>query len=94
MLVRTATARPSVPVLLIDQGERRDTVAAYLATKRLISPQVLIDPSQNFGRFAGSSALPTTLFVASDGTIRRNHAGEISRAALDAGIDNLLEIHR
>ncbi|MEN2786898.1 prolipoprotein diacylglyceryl transferase family protein [Sphingomonas qilianensis] len=89
MLVRAAAARPAVPILFIDQGETPDTVTAFLTAKGLASPSVLIDRSQDFGRVAGSRALPTTLFVARDGMIRAHHAGEISRAALDDGIDDL-----
>lgn len=94
MLVQVAAARPSVPILFIDQGETQAAVTAFLAAKRLTSPHVLLDRSQDFGRVAGSGALPTTLFVARDGMIRNNHAGEISRAALDDAINDLQEPRR
>ena len=91
MLMRAAAARPAVPVLFIDQGETPDVVAAFVAAKRLTSPNILIDRSHDFSRAAGSGALPTTLFVAGDGMIRESHAGVISRAAFDDGIDDILE---
>lgn len=94
MLVRAAAALPAVPVLFIDQGETPDVVKAFLATKRLTSPHLLVDPSQDLSRVAGSGALPTTLFVAGDGMIRESHAGEISRAALEDGIDDILETNQ
>lgn len=94
MLVRTAAARPAVPVLLIDQGETSEAVKSFLATKRLTSPHLLVDHSQDFSRAIGSGALPTTVFVAGNGMIRDSHAGEISRAALDDGIDGLLETNK
>ncbi|MBC3940121.1 TlpA disulfide reductase family protein [Sphingomonas albertensis] len=94
MLVRAAAARPAVPVLFIDQGETPDTVKAFLATTRLTSPLLLVDRSQDFSRAVGSGALPTTVFVAADGMIRESHAGEISRAALDDGIDDILETNQ
>ena len=94
MTLSLAAARPAVPVLFIDQGETPDAVKAFLATKRLTSPHLLIDPSQDFSRAVGSGALPTTVFVAGDGMIRESHAGEISRAALDDGIDDILETNQ
>ena len=93
MLIRAAAARPLVPILFVDQGEAPEAVTAFLNTNRLSSPRVLVDRSQDFGRAAGSRALPTTLFIACDGTVRHTHAGEISRAALDDGIDDILERH-
>ena len=93
MLVRAAAARPSVPILFVNQGESADTVRGFLAAKRLTSRYILLDPSQDFSRAGGSGAFPTTLFVGSDGTIRNTHAGEISRPALDDGIDDLLAMH-
>jgi len=93
MLVRAAAARPSVPILFVNQGESAETVRAFIAAKRLTSRYILLDPSQDFSRAGGSGAFPTTLFVGSDGTIRNTHAGEISRPALDDGIDDLLAMH-
>jgi len=91
MLARAAEARPSVPVLFMAQGEDAATVAGFLRERGLRPRHVLVDRSGDAGRAASSSALPTTLFVAGDGTIRDTHVGEISRAALDIGIDGLVE---
>lgn len=44
------------------------------------------------GTLTGSPALPTTLFVAADGTIRQTHVGEISRVQLDIAIRTLSQV--
>ena len=44
---------------------------------------------QNAAAAIGSAALPATLFVDSKGVIRVLHVGEISRAALLAGLRGL-----
>ena len=94
MLVQAAKERPDVPVLFLDQGEDTRTIQAFLADKMLKPANVLLDPKMDSGRALGAAALPTTIFVASDGTIRTRHLGEISRAALDAGMDDLREFTR
>ncbi len=43
---------------------------------------VLLDSASGFGREAGSTALPTTLFYDADGRLVDTHLGELSAAAL------------
>ena len=89
MLVETAAANPDVPILLLNQGERPETVRQYLRSENISGKDVLIDPRAELSQKLGATALPTTLFVASDGSISEIHYGEISRAALHAGIRQL-----
>lgn len=88
MLIEEA-ARSAVPVLLVNQGEDEATVRAFLQAERLPGQAIRLNPTSTVGAVSGSSALPTTLFIDGDGQIRTIHAGEISRAALLDGIQDL-----
>jgi cytochrome c biogenesis protein CcmG, thiol:disulfide interchange protein DsbE len=89
MLVETARANPDVPVLLINQGEDVQRVSGYLAGEGLPAANILLDPRGSVGSALRSSALPTTAFVSADGKVVDVHIGEISRAALIAGVRDL-----
>jgi cytochrome c biogenesis protein CcmG, thiol:disulfide interchange protein DsbE len=91
MLAEVAAGSPEVPVLLVNQGEDMATVRAFLRRQKLAETNVLLDPVAAFGAAMNSPALPTTLFVDADGRIRQVQAGEISRAALLAGIEDIKE---
>lgn len=89
MLVETARANPDVPVLLINQGEDVRQVSRYLADEGLPTANILLGPGRSVGSTLRSSALPTTAFVSADGLVVDVHIGEISRAALIAGLHDL-----
>lgn len=93
MLIEEA-ARSPVPVLLVNQGEGEASVRAFLRAERLPGTAIRLNPTSTVGAAAGSSALPTTLFIDSAGQIRSIHAGEISRAALLSGIRDLASAER
>lgn len=88
MLIAEA-ARSPVPILLVNQGEDAAHVRAWLESQRFTSAPILLDPDQRAAAAIGSTGLPATLFVDSKGMIRALHVGEISRAALRAGLRNL-----
>ncbi len=89
MLVETAKANPDVPVLLINQGEDVQRVSTYLAGEGLPAASILLDPRGSVGSALRASALPTTAFVSADGKVVDVHIGEISLAALIAGVRDL-----
>ena len=89
MLVEVARSNPNVPVLLINQGEDAQRVSRYLAGEGLDAENILLDPLGGVGAALRSSALPTTAFVSADGIVTDVHIGEISRAALIAGVHDL-----
>lgn len=89
MLAQVAAANGDVPVLLINQGEDAEPVAAFLREQGLASPNILRDARGVVGQALGSSALPTTAFVSAEGVVTELHIGEISRAALVASIRDL-----
>ncbi|ABQ70078.1 MULTISPECIES: TlpA disulfide reductase family protein [Sphingomonadales] len=88
MLIEEA-ARSPVPILLANQGEDATKVRTWLDGQRLTSAHILLDSDQSAAAAIGSAGLPATLFVDSKGVIRELHVGEISRAALLAGLREL-----
>lgn len=76
------TRYPDVAFLLVNQGEDRDTIAAYLDRQGLALQHVLLDPPSRVMLDANARALPTTLFFAADGRLVDTHMGELTRASL------------
>lgn len=89
MLVEVASTTPGVSVLLVNQGEDRRLIQRFLEEEGLPAENVLSDHGASLMRMTGSSGLPTTLFVRADGRIEEAHMGEVSRAALLQGIEQL-----
>src|SRR3546814_8297235 len=61
-------------------------LSAFLEGQGLEPRHVALDPEGVLGVLTGAPALPTTLFIAADGTVRQTHVGEISRVQLDIAI--------
>ena len=80
-----------VPVLLVNQGEAPEKVAAYLREAGVRPDNVLLDRDAALMRGVGGGALPLTLFVDRSGRIVRSQVGEISRATLEAEMAQLRE---
>lgn len=89
MLVEVASRTPDVPVLLVNQGEDQRLIQRFLEDEGLPTGNVLSDRGASLMQPTGSSGLPTTLFVRPDGRIEEAHMGELSRAALLQGIEEL-----
>lgn len=83
MLVRMASAPGPIPIVLVNQGEQREAVVRYLASEGLSAGPVVLDPEGTLSQMTGSKALPTTLLVGPDGTVRAVHMGEVSRVQID-----------
>ncbi|WP_158049685.1 TlpA family protein disulfide reductase [Sphingomonas jeddahensis] len=88
-MVMDVAATASLPVLLVNQGEPAGRVKAFLSLHDMSGDSVLLDATQKAAAATGARAYPTTIFVDADGQIVRVRAGEISRAALTAGIREL-----
>jgi thiol-disulfide isomerase/thioredoxin len=63
--------------------------AVSFAAERGVSYETLLDPDGQFLAAAGIGTFPSTLFVAADGTIVAQRAGEIDQATLEAVIDEV-----
>ena len=88
MLDKDVSAYPGVRLMLVNEGESRDTARAFL-TGLGISRPTLLDPNLAAGRAYGLSALPMTVFVRSDGTIDRRQIGELDEGVLAAELSVL-----
>lgn len=86
MLTRTAATEPRAEILLVNQGETSSQIRVFLRDQGLDPAHVASDPSGLLSEMTGAGALPTTLFIASDGTVRQVHTGEITRVQLDIAI--------
>jgi len=82
MMADMAGSNPHVDFLFANQGEGRDTIAAYLRQAGIDLQTVVLDPFANLSRHYGAIGLPATLFINPDGTLAASHLGEISREAL------------
>jgi len=82
-------ASSSVPIFLVNQGESEAQVAAFLKREGLSAAAIGLDPRGTLSQVTGSRVMPMTLFINAEGNIARTHAGEISRAALHAGLRDL-----
>lgn len=89
MFVEVASTTPEVAVLLVNQGEDQRLIQRFLEDEGLPAGNILSDRGASLMRLTGSSGLPTTFFVRPDGRIEETHMGELSRAALLQGIDQL-----
>jgi cytochrome c biogenesis protein CcmG/thiol:disulfide interchange protein DsbE len=85
-MMMDVAGQSSVPILFANQGEDMSTIQRFLSQEGLSGEDVLIDGFGQLGQAGGSRALPTTLFVNARGEIVESHVGEISRAALLAGL--------
>lgn len=87
MLASVAAANPQPAIFFVNEGEDAATVQAFLRKHKLSLPSTLLDNSGTVAQSLGASGLPTTVFIDADGQVRRSHFGEISRAALQDGLN-------
>ncbi|MDE2325076.1 MAG: TlpA family protein disulfide reductase, partial [Betaproteobacteria bacterium] len=88
-LVQAARQEHKVRIVLVNEGESAQRVADFLRREKLAPPEVLLDPGSRLLSDYQSPGLPTTLFIAADGKVRRMHLGELSAATLQQGIAEL-----
>ena len=89
LLEKAALAWPTVQIVAINQGESQQRVEQFLIEHQLKLPLVLMDTNAQLGNLIGSQALPTTLFLNSDGSLSYTHVGEFSAATLENALHRL-----
>lgn len=92
LLAVAAGANPDVTFLFANQGDLAE-VARKLPSQHGIDPKTIV---LDFGARLSAGyggALPTTLFVDSNGSVRSVHSGEIGRAALSDKLSLIKENH-
>lgn len=88
LLDREVSGRPGVQLVLIDWGESPEAARAFLGRVG-IHRAALLDTDLSVGRANEVSALPTTIFVRSDGTIDRRQVGQLDDQVLAAELSIL-----
>lgn len=84
VLAAAEAAHPEVRFLFVNQGEGPETISRFLNAQGLALNTVLLDETMAVPRHYGTVGIPVTLFVGSDGTLRKSHMGEISPEQIDA----------
>ncbi len=89
-LARAAAENPGVTFLLVNQGEQRETVRAFLeGFPGVALDSVLLDHSMEVASSLGGVGLPTTYFFAKGGKYVSTHVGEISGAGLEQAVHRM-----
>lgn len=89
ILAAAQRARDDITFVFVNQGEHAARVKQYLDNESLDLTNVWLDPGQALGRAVGSQAMPTTLFYDADGRLLDSHLGALSRASLNAKLEQL-----
>ncbi|MFT3690815.1 prolipoprotein diacylglyceryl transferase family protein [Paenirhodobacter sp.] len=89
MMTELAAGSADIAFVFANQGESAGSVRRYLEAQGLPGADVFLDREQALMARYGAMGLPTTLFLAADGTLVAAHMGEISRAALIEGMERL-----
>lgn len=89
LLAAAQQRETGVRFLFVNQGEDAAAVRRHLTALPYHVQGVWLDGGSRLGPAIGSSALPTTLFVAADGRIVERHVGMLSAASLAARLRTL-----
>ena len=89
LLQQRVGPQSKVQLVLINWGESAEAARSFLSRVG-INQGSLLDSDLAVGRAYGVAALPTTVFVRSDGTIDRRQVGELDERVLAAELSNLV----
>ena len=89
LLQQRVGPQSKVQLVLINWGESAEAARSFLPRVG-INQGSLLDSDLAVGRAYGVAALPTTVFVRSDGTIDRRQVGELDERVLAAELSNLV----
>lgn len=90
ILAEAATANPDVQFLFVNQGDLPERAARLPRETGIDLGSVILDRGARLSPSYGG-ALPTTIFIDSNGTVRSVHQGAISRAALADQVKDIKE---
>ena len=89
LLQRRAGAGSGVQLVLIDEGDSRESARAFLEAAG-IQQDALLDSDLSVGRSYGAVALPITVFIRADGTIAGKQIGQLDDRVLTAQVSLLV----
>jgi peroxiredoxin len=75
-------------LVLVDEGDSSQSARDFLSSLGISQP-ALLDSNLAVGHAYGAIALPTTVFVRSDGTIAARHIGQLDDGVLAAELATL-----
>ena len=82
-LMKAQQAHPDVRVVLINQGETPQEVAAFLQENGYVFEHLWLDATGGMGDWLGQSALPVTLVFDAQGQLVDGHMGVVSGAVIE-----------
>ena len=88
LLQRLVGQRSGIQLVLVDEGDSNQAARSFLGSLGINQP-ALLDSDLSVGRAYGAIALPTTVFVRSDGTIAARHIGQLDEGVLAAQLTTL-----
>jgi peroxiredoxin len=88
MLESRVGAQSSVRLVLVSEGDSADAARSFLSSLG-VHQAALLDSDLSVGRAYGAVALPTTVFVRSDGSIAARQIGQLDERVLVAELSNL-----
>jgi cytochrome oxidase Cu insertion factor (SCO1/SenC/PrrC family) len=88
LLQRLVGQRSGTQLVLIDEGDSIQVARSFLGSVGL-NQAALLDSDLAVGHEYGAIALPTTVFVRSDGTIAARHIGQLDEGVLAAQLTTL-----
>jgi len=78
-----------VAFVFANQREQPETIRSFLEENRLNLNNLYRDDQAQLARAVGSNGLPTTLFYNAQGQLIDSHMGELSRATLARGLEQI-----
>jgi hypothetical protein len=88
LLQRLVGQRSDMQLVLVDEGDGIQAARSFLSSLGL-REAALLDSDLAVGHEYGAIALPTTVFVRSDGTIAARHIGQLDEGVLAAQLTTL-----
>lgn len=80
---------PDVAFVFANQREQPETIHSFLQENGLSLNNLYRDDRAQLARAVGSNGLPTTLFYDAEGQLIDSHMGELSRATLARGLEQI-----
>lgn len=84
-------AKDKVAFLGLDSRDVQDAARRFAAQTGVTYP-LAADPNGQAAARLGAAGLPTTVFIAADGTLRGRHVGALTAAGLRAAIGRYLQV--
>ena len=81
-LMKAQQDHPDVRIVLINQGESAQEVAAFLNENAYVFDHVWLDRQGSMGQWLGQNALPVTLVFDAQGQLLDGHMGVVSGAVI------------